>query len=585
MKKISLLALCLSVTVCLSAAGEHRHFITTEAGIGYSSIFHSSDLGTSAGLVGGALQVGYEWNWRQLLVHTGLEFASINNIAQIHPFELTTPYSIGLPAGVAMTEHFSFYDYTESQRMGQINIPVMVGGLFDERYYFLAGIKVGLPVYQQVSADYAVKTTLSDPTLEGQLGEYEDVLAHHAYTSQESLRQSIASAVNIQASAEVGVSISSFLPKKKKGRSSSPARGKKQPLPYYYRVGLFCDYGITSCVQAPAAPVDVLASVSAPRDIVGHSYMETEGRFSSFLVGVKFAMLFQVNRPKPAVKPQSWLTVEIADAETEKLIGGRLRIEDQKTGKVQTREVKKGKVRSRSKVGTFDVTATATDYYADTQSYTIAELGEDAQLYFALRHRPYFRFRVTNGETGEPLAVSAALINRATKDTVLRLSSTESGEYVSRMLEDTVAYGIHIAQLGYEPYAADIASISDSMDIVLVPIRQGETIVLHHLYFATNETRILPASEGALDDLYTFLDENPKLRIRIVGHTDNVGTDQANMVLSEGRAEAVKAALVARGLAAERIETAGMGMRQPVASNDTEEGRAQNRRVEFEVVE
>lgn len=113
------------------------------------------------------------------------------------------------------------------------------------------------------------------------------------------------------------------------------------------------------------------------------------------------------------------------------------------------------------------------------------------------------------------------------------------------------------------------------------PEPDPEPIVLHQLYFAFNETTILPSSEEALQHLYRMLEDNPEMRIRIIGHTDSVGSDMANMRLSRGRAESVKQDMVERGIDPSRIETEGRGEREPITSNDTEEGRAQNRRVEF----
>lgn len=593
-KHILLFVFCLAATSFVSAASDSRHFITGEVGLGYSSILHSSEFGKSAGNMGANLQLGYEWAYRQFLLHTGVEFASINNVAKIDPFSMSIPYTLGLPAGQSMTQHFAFSNFRENQWLGEVNIPVMVGGLFDDRYYFLAGVKVGIPVYGSYRADANIRTTLTDDHL---IGKLEDAPLRGATNGlySASWGDINISPVNVQASAEVGVSISSFLPKKKNNRTIAASGGngkKKQPLPYYYRVGLFFDYGITSAVKVIDPVVETMASVTQWNGELNQSdvlprltpYTHTAGRYSSMLVGVKFAMLFQVNRPKKPAKPQSWLDVDVVDAATEMPMSAQLRIRDEKTGKILTRATKKGKVHTRTKVGNFSVTASATDYYSDTQSYSIAALGENAELNFALRHRPYFRFRVTHGDSGEPLAVMASFINRATNDTVLRLTTDTVSGAMRHILEDEISYKIHIAQLGYETYVADIASISDSVNIALQPIKQGRVIVLHNLFFATNATRVLQESEMALHDLYEFMIENPNLRIRIVGHTDNVGSDQANMKLSQGRADAVKEALVKRGIAQERIETIGMGKRQPIASNDTEEGRAQNRRVEFVIL-
>ena len=115
-------------------------------------------------------------------------------------------------------------------------------------------------------------------------------------------------------------------------------------------------------------------------------------------------------------------------------------------------------------------------------------------------------------------------------------------------------------------------------------ITKGEAIVLQNLYFAVDKTDVLPSSQAALDELYTFLAENPDVRIRIVGHTDNTASEQYNLKLSKGRAQAVAQQMIIRGIDPSRLETEGKGMSEPVADNSTSEGRQQNRRVEFIVL-
>jgi len=87
-----------------------------------------------------------------------------------------------------------------------------------------------------------------------------------------------------------------------------------------------------------------------------------------------------------------------------------------------------------------------------------------------------------------------------------------------------------------------------------------------------------------LNRLKTLLDENEGMRIRIQGHTDNVGDVEANFKLSAQRAEAVKTALIKLGVSTDRLEAKGFGESSPVASNDTKQGRALNRRTEFLVL-
>lgn len=99
--------------------------------------------------------------------------------------------------------------------------------------------------------------------------------------------------------------------------------------------------------------------------------------------------------------------------------------------------------------------------------------------------------------------------------------------------------------------------------------------------FETNKATILKSSEGILKEALKVLNQYPDLRVEIQGHTDNVGDDAANLKLSQDRAQAVLDWFVKHGIAAERLTAVGYGETKPVASNDAEDGRSQNRRVEF----
>ena len=110
------------------------------------------------------------------------------------------------------------------------------------------------------------------------------------------------------------------------------------------------------------------------------------------------------------------------------------------------------------------------------------------------------------------------------------------------------------------------------------------TPIFHHIYFALNRTEILETSGEDLQTLYTFLTDNPTLRILITGHTDSQGSEAYNQRLSEGRAASVKKAMVERGIDPNRILTAGKGESEPIDTNATAEGRQNNRRVEVAVI-
>jgi OOP family OmpA-OmpF porin len=102
-----------------------------------------------------------------------------------------------------------------------------------------------------------------------------------------------------------------------------------------------------------------------------------------------------------------------------------------------------------------------------------------------------------------------------------------------------------------------------------------------YINFDTGKATIKPDSDKTLDDAAAALKAAPSLKVEVGGHTDNVGTPQANEKLSSDRAQAVMAALVKRGVAANRLTAQGYGQSSPIADNRSEDGRAKNRRVEL----
>lgn len=102
-----------------------------------------------------------------------------------------------------------------------------------------------------------------------------------------------------------------------------------------------------------------------------------------------------------------------------------------------------------------------------------------------------------------------------------------------------------------------------------------------YLSFDTDKTTLRAGSDSVLAEVVKLMESNPGLRLRVEGHTDNVGSDAHNQTLSAGRADSVKAALVGRKIDAARLETKGFGATRPVTGNGNEEGRVKNRRVEL----
>jgi len=114
------------------------------------------------------------------------------------------------------------------------------------------------------------------------------------------------------------------------------------------------------------------------------------------------------------------------------------------------------------------------------------------------------------------------------------------------------------------------------------PVRRK--IVLRGVHFDFDKSNIRPDARPILDEAIHILKDEPEIRVSVEGHTDSMGTEAYNQRLSERRARSVVDYLVAGGISRSRLDPVGFGESDPVASNATEEGRAQNRRVELKVL-
>lgn len=203
----------------------------------------------------------------------------------------------------------------------------------------------------------------------------------------------------------------------------------------------------------------------------------------------------------------------------------------------------------------------------------------------------YMKGKVYDARTKKPLGATFELIDLATAKTVITSTSNPgNGEFLVTLPANR-DYALNVSKKGYLFYSENF-SLKDGaditkpylMDVPLQPIDTGMPVVLRNVFFDTDKYDLKPESKAELDKLVAFLKNNPTLKIELGGHTDNVGDDKKNQVLSENRSKAVFNYLVENGIARERLAYKGYGETRPIATNDTPEGRGQNRRTEFKII-
>ncbi len=199
--------------------------------------------------------------------------------------------------------------------------------------------------------------------------------------------------------------------------------------------------------------------------------------------------------------------------------------------------------------------------------------------------------RVTD-ESGKPLSAALKWFELNTNRNIGALTSNpETGDYIIT-LPNGSSYSYFAEKEGYYAVSNNVDLSSESsfkemrIDIVMSSVKTLEqtSIKLNNIYFDFDKYEPMPESFTELDRVYKFLSDNPGLKIEISAHTDSKGGDDYNLQLSQNRAQSVVGYLISKGIDGSRLTAKGYGESVPVGDNETDEGRAQNRRVEMRII-
>jgi hypothetical protein len=233
-------------------------------------------------------------------------------------------------------------------------------------------------------------------------------------------------------------------------------------------------------------------------------------------------------------------------------------------------------------------------FYASDISSTTGKDIYQFELYEEARpiEVSYMKGKVYNGRTRQALKANFELYDLADGALVTSsFSDFRNGEFLICIPTDR-NYMLNVSREGYLFYSENFSlegvfhlDEPFKKNIPLKEILVGKSIVLRNVFFETDDFQLKPESKTELDKVVTLLRNNPELRVEISGHTDNQGGEEYNQELSEKRAASVVEYLIAEGIEDDRLVAKGYGFNVPIDTNETAEGRANNRRTELKVIE
>ncbi len=268
-----------------------------------------------------------------------------------------------------------------------------------------------------------------------------------------------------------------------------------------------------------------------------------------------------------------------------------LRIKDQKP--VEMKAVANGKFGTRlPETNEYVIAANAEGYLPIEETYTIPKIGSDTTLSIEVYLTPIAKKLVLSGtvfdkKTEKPLTSKIEVTIKPDKKSSQSFEAG-LGKY-SQEISRKGWYVMIASASGYMNSTDSILVNSDeeatlSKDFYLQPIEVGLTVRLKNIYFDFDRTTLKSESFVELNKVVDFLKQNETVEIEISGHTDSKGADVYNETLSQGRSQSVVDYLASQGIDNTRLTARGYGEAKPIDTNDTEAGRANNRRVEFTVL-
>ncbi len=215
------------------------------------------------------------------------------------------------------------------------------------------------------------------------------------------------------------------------------------------------------------------------------------------------------------------------------------------------------------------------------------------ELYPEARPNPvtYVKGIVYDAKTHLPLSAMVEIIELDNKTDIYKATTImPQGTYLA-CIPLKHNYAMNVNAPGYLFYSENF-SLEKSyqvgnpyeLNIPLQPIMSGSIVVLKNIFYETDKFDLKPESEIELKKLLQFLNQNATVKIEISGYTDNEGSAEHNITLSTNRAKTVYHYLIQHGISSERLKYTGYGFTNPIASNNTEEGKALNRRTEFKII-